>query len=145
MGDIYPESCKVYHRGYDCVSYNQHPSRWKLRRGGINEVLFGYSRDFPFQLTKITVVLRTRTYMFQGRNVNKYLLKNMERMYRLCKESLWIRTELSENCFHSVVKIILINYAKKNNLFMPGAGLVGKHKMDKLERICSDWARKSLW
>ena len=38
----------------------------------------------------------------------------MERMYRLCKESLWIRSELSENCFHSVVKIILINYAKKN-------------------------------
>ena len=37
----------------------------------------------------------------------------MERMYRLCKESLWIRSELSENCFHSVVKIILINYAKK--------------------------------
>ena len=35
-------------------------------------------------------------------------------MYRLCKESLWIRSELSENCFHSVVvKIILINYAKK--------------------------------
>ena len=67
----------------------------------------------------------------------------MERMYRLCKESLWIRSELSENCFHSVVvKIILINYAKKKNLFMPG--LVGKHKMDKLERICSDWARKSL-
>ena len=67
----------------------------------------------------------------------------MERMYRLCKESLWIRSELSENCFHSVVvKIILINYAKKKNLFMPG--LVGKHKMDKLKRICSDWARKSL-
>ena len=66
----------------------------------------------------------------------------MERMYRLCKESLWIRSELSENCFHSVVKIILINYAKKKNIFMPG--LVGKHKMDKLERICSDWARKSL-
>ena len=67
-----------------------------------------YSRDFPFQLTNITVVLRTRTYIFQGRNVNKYLLKNMERMYRLCKE----RSELSENCFHSdVVKIILINYA----------------------------------
>ena len=44
----------------------------------------------------------------------------MERMYRLCKESLWIRSELSEHCFHSVVvKIILINYAKKN-LFMPG-------------------------
>jgi hypothetical protein len=42
-----------------------------------------------------------------------------------------------------VVKIILINYAKKTkNLFMPG--LVGKHKMDKLERICSDWTRKSL-
>ena len=37
----------------------------------------------------------------------------MERMYRLCKESLWIRSELSENCFHSIVKIILINYAKK--------------------------------
>ena len=144
MGDIYPESCKVYHRGYDCVSYNQHPSRWKLRRGGVNEVLFGYSRDFPFQLTKITVVLRTRTYIFQGRNVNKYLLKNMERMYRLCKESLWIRSEISENCFHSVVvKIILINYDKKKNLFVPG--LVGKHNMDKLERICSDWARKSLW
>ena len=35
-------------------------------------------------------------------------------MYRLCKESLWIRSELNENCFHSVVvKIILINYAKK--------------------------------
>ena len=66
----------------------------------------------------------------------------MERMYRLCKESLWIRSELSENCFHSGIKIILINYAKKNNLFMPG--LVGKHTMDKLERICSDWARKSL-
>ena len=66
----------------------------------------------------------------------------MERMYRLCKESLWIRSELSEHCFHSVVvKIILINYAKKN-LFMPG--LVGKYKMDKLERICSEWARKSL-
>ena len=64
-------------------------------------------------------------------------------MYRLCKESLWIRSELSENCFHSVVvKIILINYAKKKSLFMPG--LVGKHKLDKLERICSDWARKSL-
>jgi hypothetical protein len=31
---------------------------------------------------------------------------------------------------------------RKKNLFMPG--LVGKHKMDKLERICSDWARKSL-
>jgi hypothetical protein len=59
FGDIYPESCKVYDRGYDCVSYNQHPSRWKLRRGGVNEVLFGYSRDFPFQLTNITVVLRT--------------------------------------------------------------------------------------
>ena len=27
VGDIYPESCKVYHRGYNCVSYNQHPSR----------------------------------------------------------------------------------------------------------------------
>jgi hypothetical protein len=40
----------------------------------------------------------------------------MERMYRLCKESLWIRSELSENCFHSVVKIILINYAKKTKL-----------------------------
>jgi hypothetical protein len=40
--------------------------------------------------------------------------KNMERMYRLCKENLWIRSELSENCFHSVVvKIIFINYAKK--------------------------------
>jgi hypothetical protein len=60
-------------RGYDCVSYNRPPSRWKLRRGGVNEVLFGYSRDFPFQLTNITVVLRTRTYIFQGRNVNKYL------------------------------------------------------------------------
>jgi hypothetical protein len=48
---------KVYHRGYDCVSYNQHPSRWKLRRSGVNEVLFGYSRDFRFQLTNITVVL----------------------------------------------------------------------------------------
>ena len=47
--------------------------------------------------------------MFQGRNVNKYLLKNMERM--------WIRSELSENCFHSVVvKIILINYAKKKTI-----------------------------
>jgi hypothetical protein len=23
--------------------------------------------------------------------------------------------------------------------------LVGKYKMDKLERICSNWARKSLW
>jgi hypothetical protein len=80
----------------------------------LNEVLFGFSRDFPFQLTNITVVLRTRTYICQGRNVNKYLLKNMERMYKLCKESLWIRSELSENCFHSVVvKIILINYAKK--------------------------------
>jgi hypothetical protein len=45
----------------------------------------------------------------------------MERMYRLCKESLWKRSELSENCFHSVVvKIILINYAKKKNLFMSG-------------------------
>jgi hypothetical protein len=33
-----------------------------------------------------------------------------------CKESLWKRSELSENCFHSVVKIILINYAKKNQL-----------------------------
>jgi hypothetical protein len=44
--------------------------------------LFGYSRDFPFQLTNITVVLRTRTYIFQGQNVNKYVLKNMERMYR---------------------------------------------------------------
>jgi hypothetical protein len=54
VGDIYPESCKVYHRGYDCVSYNQHPSRWKLRRSGVNEVIFGYSRDFPFQLTNIT-------------------------------------------------------------------------------------------
>ena len=88
-----------------------------MRRGGVNEGLFGYSRDFPFQLTNITVVLRTRTYIFQGRNVNKYLLKNMERMYKLCKESLWIRSELSENCFHSVVvKIILINYAKENKL-----------------------------
>ena len=67
----------------------------------------------------------------------------MERMYRLCKESLWKKSELSENCFHSVVvKIILINYAKKINLFM--SGLVCKHKMDKLERICSDWARKSV-
>jgi hypothetical protein len=66
----------------------------------------------------------------------------MERMYIDCKESLWIRSELSENFFHSVVKIILINYAKKKNLFVPG--LVGKHKMDKLERICSDWVRKSL-
>jgi hypothetical protein len=37
----------------------------------------------------------------------------MERMYIDCKESLWIRSELSENFFHSVVKIILINYAKK--------------------------------
>ena len=46
----------------------------------LNKVLFRYSRDFPFQLTNITVVLRTRTYIFQGRNVNKYLLKNMERM-----------------------------------------------------------------
>ena len=41
----------------------------------------------------------------------------MERMYRLCKESLWIRSELSENCFHSVVKIILINYAKKKKTY----------------------------
>ena len=114
VGDIDPKSCKVYHRGQDCVSYNQHPSRWKLRRGGVNEGLFGYSLDFPFQLTNITVVLRTRTYIFQGRNVNKYLLKNMERMYTDCKESLWIRSEINENCFHSVVvKIILINYAKK--------------------------------
>jgi hypothetical protein len=55
---------------------------------------------------------------------------------------LWKRSELSENCFHSVVvKIILINYAKKKNLFM--SGLVCKHKMDKLERICSEGARKS--
>ena len=69
----------------------------------------------------------------------------MERMYRLCKESLWIRSELSENCFHSVVvKIILINYAKKKLIHGIMPGLVGKHKMDKLERICSDWARKSL-
>jgi hypothetical protein len=37
---------------------------------------------------------------------------------KLCKESLWIRLELSENCFHSVVvKIILINYAKKNQTY----------------------------
>jgi hypothetical protein len=88
-----------------------------LRRGGVSEGLFGYSRDFPFQLINITVVLRTRTDIFQGRDVNKYLLKNMERMYRLCKESLWIRLELSENCFHSVVKIILINYAKKDQTY----------------------------
>jgi hypothetical protein len=48
-----------------------------------------------------------------------YLLKNMERMYRLCKESLWKRSELSENCFHSVVvKIILINYARKKQFFL---------------------------
>jgi flavin-dependent dehydrogenase len=108
VGDIYPKSCKVYHQGQDCVCYNQHPSRRKLRRGGINEVFFGYSWDFPFQLTNITVVVRTRTNIFQGRDVNKYLLKNMERMYTDCeKESLWIRSELSENCFHSVfVKII---------------------------------------
>ena len=46
----------------------------------------------------------------------------MERMYRLCKESLWIRSELSENCFHSVVKIILINYAKKTKLIHAWAG-----------------------
>jgi hypothetical protein len=63
--------------------------------------------------------------MFQGRNVNKYLLKNMERMYRLCKESLWIRSELSENCFHSVVvKIILINYAKKKLIHAWAGGKV---------------------
>jgi hypothetical protein len=43
-------------------------------------------------------------------------------MYRLCKESLWIRSELSENCFHSVVKIILINYAKKTKLIHAWAG-----------------------
>jgi len=55
-----------------------------LRRGGINKGLFGYSRDFPFQLTNITVVLRTRTDIFQGRDVTKYLLKNMERMYTDC-------------------------------------------------------------
>ena len=46
----------------------------------------------------------------------------MERMYRLCKESLWIRSELSENCLHSVVKIILINYAKKTKLIHAWAG-----------------------
>jgi hypothetical protein len=46
----------------------------------------------------------------------------MERMYRLCKESLWIRSELSENYFHSVVKIILINYAKKTKLIHSWAG-----------------------
>ena len=46
----------------------------------------------------------------------------MERMYRLCKESLWIRSELSENCFHSVVKIILLNYAKKTKLIHAWAG-----------------------
>jgi hypothetical protein len=46
----------------------------------------------------------------------------MERMDRLCKESLWIRSELSENCFHSVVKIILINYAKKTKLIHAWAG-----------------------
>ena len=46
----------------------------------------------------------------------------MERMYRLCKESLWIRSELSENCFHSVVKIILINYAKKTKRIHAWAG-----------------------
>ena len=34
----------------------------------VNEGLFGYSRYFPFQLTNITVVLRTQTYIFQGRN-----------------------------------------------------------------------------
>ena len=43
-------------------------------------------------------------------------------MYRLCKESLWIRSELSENCFHSVVKIILINYVKKTKLIHAWAG-----------------------
>jgi hypothetical protein len=26
---------------------------------------------------------------------------------------LWLRSELSENCFHSVVKIILINFVYK--------------------------------
>jgi hypothetical protein len=46
----------------------------------------------------------------------------MERMYRLCKERLWIRSELSENCFQSVVKIILINYAKKTKLIHACAG-----------------------
>ena len=46
----------------------------------------------------------------------------MERMYRLCKESLGIRSELSENCFHSVVKIILINYVKKTKLIHAWAG-----------------------
>ena len=45
-------------------------------------------------------------------------------MYRLCKESLWKRSELSENCFHSgVVKIILINYAKKKQLIHVWAGV----------------------
>jgi hypothetical protein len=67
----------------------------------------------------------------------------MERMYRLCKESLWIRSELCEKCFHCVVvKIILINYAKKKNLFMPG--LVGKYKLDKLERICSQTGQEKV-
>ena len=52
----------------------------------------------------------------------------MERMYRLCKESLWIRSELSENCFHSVVvKIILINYAKKKPY------------------SCLDWCESTKW
>ena len=52
----------------------------------------------------------------------------MERMYRLCKENLWIRSELSENCFHSVVvKIILINYAKKKTY------------------SCLDWCESTKW
>ena len=86
VGDIYPKSCKVYHRGHDCVSYNQHPSRWKLRRGGVNEVPFGYSRDFPFQLTNITVVVRTRRY-FSIYSISRKTVNTEYTYYSWCMTS----------------------------------------------------------
>jgi hypothetical protein len=83
-----------------------------LWRGSVNEMLFGYSRDFPFQLTNITVVVRTRKIFFnilyQSKNCGHriHVLFMMYDVYWYCQmkknEWLWLWKCIKSKKFTSI-------------------------------------------
>jgi hypothetical protein len=92
---------------------------------------------FTFRPWKIYVrVLKTTVMLVNWQGKSREYLKSpsftpprrhfhLDGSWLYCKESLWIRSEICENCFHSVVvKIILINYAKKKLIHVWAGGNV---------------------